>query len=474
MTTTKADASLSFKGGVVGALVPLIVLVAGLVYLSVFERAGTKPFWACAWVAMGVGLFLCRNRTAYCESLLKGMGNSTATAIIALWLLAGVFGKLMAAGGLIDGLQWLGTVVGAEGSAFTLLAFAIAMVFALGTGTSTGTVIGLSPVLYPAGVMLGADPTMLALAILSGAAFGDNLSPVSDTTIVSSYTQGAEIGDVIRSRLPLALSAAAISMVIFFLFGASGEQASSLAELSTGKGAGLVMLIPLLAVVAFAMKRRHIVEAMFIGNLVAMVCALAIGGISLGDIFSLPAVRGESTGLIENGVGSVTGAVLFALMVLALTQVILDAGIMERLLEVAKRRLVKNSASAEASIVGVTIAASTPLSANAPALLLVGPGLVRSLAKQFGISPARSANLMDCAVCTVFFLLPWHIVVAVWQEVIASTAIQNQVAQPSPFASFMTPYPWAMLLVLVISICLRARKSKATSGVASGAEVKHA
>lgn len=203
MTTSTTTPPLCFRGGTLGALAPLILLVVGLVYLSVFERAGTKPFWACAWVAMGVGLFLCRQRTAYCDSLLKGMGNSTATAIIALWLLAGVFGKLMAAGGLIDGLMWLGASIGAEGATFTLIAFAMAMVFALGTGTSTGTVIGLSPVLYPAGVMLGADPSMLAVAILSGAAFGDNLSPVSDTTIVSSYTQGAEIADVIRTRLPL-------------------------------------------------------------------------------------------------------------------------------------------------------------------------------------------------------------------------------------------------------------------------------
>ncbi|MED5294269.1 MAG: Na+/H+ antiporter NhaC family protein [Pseudomonadota bacterium] len=461
MTTSTTTPPLSFRGGTLGALLPLLVLVTGLIYLSVFERAGTKPFWACAWVAMGVGLFLCRQRTAYCDSLLKGMGNSTATAIIALWLLAGVFGKLMAAGGLIDGLMWLGASIGAEGATFTLIAFAMAMVFALGTGTSTGTVIGLSPVLYPAGVMLGADPSMLAVAILSGAAFGDNLSPVSDTTIVSSYTQGAEIADVIRTRLPLALSAAGISMVIFMLFGASGEASSATAEVPTGHASGLVMLIPLAAVVVFAMKRRHIVEAMFIGNLVAMACALGIGAIGLGDLFSLPQARGESTGLIENGIASVTGAVLFALMVLALTQVILDTGLMERLLDSAKKKLVKDRASAETSIVAVTIAASTPLSANAPALLLVGPGLVKSLAQQFGISPARAANLMDCAVCTVFFLLPWHIVVAVWQEVIAATAVQNGVAVPSAFASFFTPYPWAMLVVLALSIWLRKRRAGA-------------
>lgn len=43
---------------------------------------------------------------------------------------------------------------------------------------------------------------MLAVAVLAGAAFGDNLSPISDTTIASAYTQDATMGDVVRRRLP--------------------------------------------------------------------------------------------------------------------------------------------------------------------------------------------------------------------------------------------------------------------------------
>ncbi|WP_158773589.1 Na+/H+ antiporter NhaC family protein [Cobetia sp. L2A1] len=456
MTQTETK-ELQFRGGVMGALMPLLVLVSGLIYLSVMERAGTKPFWACAWVAMGVGLFLCRNRSAYCESLLRGMGNQTATAIIALWLLAGVFGKLMTAGGLIEGLQWVGASLGATGGGFVLLAFVICMVFSLGTGTSVGTVIGLGPVLYPAGVMLGADPTVLAVALLSGAAFGDNLSPVSDTTIVSSLTQGAQVADVIRTRLPLSLSAAGICVVIFLFFGGSDEALREVSRLSQGDISGLIMLLPLILVVALALKRRHIVEAMFFGNLAAMICGWLTGAITFGDIFSLPAERGVSTGLIENGIASVTGAVLFALMVLALTQVMLDAGLMRRLLDKANESLIKTRTGAETGIVAVTIAASIPLSANAPALLLVGPGLVRKLAEKFGIAPERSANLMDCAVCTVFFLLPWHIAVAVWQQVIAASAAETGVAAPSAMASFFTPYPWAMLVVLAISIYWRSR-----------------
>ncbi|NCB31726.1 MAG: sodium:proton antiporter, partial [Clostridia bacterium] len=214
---------LDLYGGVFGGLVPLIILVTGLIWLSVEERGGTKPFWACAWIALAVGLFFAKNKQEYCKSAMRGIGDKTGIVIITAWLFAGVFGKLMVAGGLVNGLLWLGMTTGAQGAMFTAIVFLAAMLFSLGTGTSTGTCIALTPVLYPAGYFLGADPAMLALAILSGAAFGDNLAPISDTTIVSAFTQGASMKNVVRSRFPLAISAAAIAMVIFLIFGGGGQ-----------------------------------------------------------------------------------------------------------------------------------------------------------------------------------------------------------------------------------------------------------
>ena len=184
------EKKLEMYGGLFGGLIPLIVLVGGLVWLSVAERGGTKPFWACAWIALCVGIFFAKNKEEYCKAAMRGIGDRTGIVIVTAWLLAGVFGKLMAAGGLVQGLLWMGMTTGAQGGVFVVLVFLAAMLFALGTGTSTGTCIALSPVLYPAGYFLGADPAMLGLAILSGAAFGDNLAPISDTTIVSAYTRG--------------------------------------------------------------------------------------------------------------------------------------------------------------------------------------------------------------------------------------------------------------------------------------------
>src|SRR5665648_108527 len=179
---------LDMYGGILGGLIPLIVLVSILIWLSVAERGGTQAFWAGGWLAIVAGLMVAKNKSEYCQSVLRGLGDKNGIVIITAWLFAGVFGKLMVAGGLVDGLLWFGTKAGATGSVFTLVAFIAACLFALGTGSSTGTVLSLVPVMYPAGVFLGSNPTMLGVAILAGAAFGDNLAPISDTTIVSAYT----------------------------------------------------------------------------------------------------------------------------------------------------------------------------------------------------------------------------------------------------------------------------------------------
>ncbi|WP_027188477.1 Na+/H+ antiporter NhaC family protein [Desulfovibrio cuneatus] len=446
------DNDLKMRGGFWGGLVPLVIMVGGLIWLSVAERGGTKSFWAAAWIAIAVGIFFAKNPKDYCESIMRGIGDKTGIVIVTAWLFAGVFGKLMTAGGLVNGLLWMGMTTGAQGAIFVLLVFLAAMLFSLGTGSSTGTCIALAPVLYPAGYFLGADPAMLALAILSGAAFGDNLAPVSDTTIVSAFTQGATMQDVVRSRFPLCMTAAAFTAVVFLLFGSSGE-VTKLPEIHANlNSSGLLMLLALVVVVVSSLAGRHIIESLIYGNITAAAVGIVSGNLKLTALFSIPAKRGDSTGLIEDGVNSVVGAIIFAILILAVTQVLVESGIMRRILALAESAIVKTVRQAESFIVLVTILISIPISANAPAELLVGPSLVRPVGVKFDLAPARRANLMDCAVCTIFFTLPWHIVVAAWYTAIIAASEVYQISAPSITVAFYNPYSWALLLVLFFSI----------------------
>lgn len=443
---------LEMYGGVWGGLVPLLILIVTLIWLSVEERGGTQAFWAGGWIAIAAGLFFAKNKADYCGAVMRGLGDKNGIVIITAWIFAGVFGKLMVAGGLIDGLLWFGLETGAQGAMFTVLAFVAAMLFSLGTGTSTGTVLALIPVLYPAGVYLGADPTMLAAGILSGAAFGDNLAPVSDTTIVSAYTQEATMKDVVRSRFPLAMSAAVISMVVLLVFGGGGTVSNLPALKAQINPAGLLMLVSFAIVVASALAGRHIVESLIYGNVSAIAFGMLNGKIKLAALLSIPAKRGQSTGLIESGISGVVGAIIFALLVLAVTQTLVESGVMDSILKWAEKTVSRTVTQAEGIIVGITILASIPIAANAPALLLVGPSLVKPLGKKFNLAPARRANLMDCAVCTIFFTLPWHIAVIVWYGTLTAAAQQWNLPLPSIGTAALNPYSWALLAVLIFSV----------------------
>jgi len=438
-------------GGIWGGLVPLMVLIAALTGLSIGGTAGVKALWGAGWLALLIGLFFAKNKSFYCTTLIKGLGDNNGIVIVTAWLFAGVFGKLMVAGGLVSGLLWFGLQTGASGSLFAFLSFITAVIFSMGTGTSTGTVLSLVPVLFPAGVFLGANPAVLALGVLSGAAFGDNLAPISDTTIVSAFTQEAKMRDVVRSRFPISITAALFSGAVIFLFGGGGK-IQSLPDIQTRiNPLGMFMLISFVVVIVSALAGRHLIESLIYGNVSAVLIGLCIGQIRLNQLLRAPGSRGESTGIIQDGINSVVGAIIFALLMLGIAQVLIESGVLAKILKKLEKSIVKNVKQAELFIVFSTVLASIPIASNAAAELLVGPSLVKSLGAKFNLAPARKANLMDCAVCSVFYTLPWHIAVVVWYGAIQSAADSFQLPRLPISVSFLNPYSWALLAVILIS-----------------------
>jgi Na+/H+ antiporter NhaC len=470
--------TLKMYGGIWGGLIPVLVLMGGLVWISLAPviadspwKPNAKAFWIAGWVAIVVGLFLARTKTEYCRSIIRGLGDKNGIVIVTAWIFAGVFGKLMAGGGLVEGLLWFGAETGAQGAIFTLMAFFMAMVFSSGTGTSVGTYLALVPFVYPAGVFLGADPITLAIALLGGAAFGDNLAPISDTTIVSAYTQGATMKDVVKSRFPLAASAALIAAVFLVIFGGGGE-INSQTQLQIKKDpAGLLMLISFALVIICAMSGRHILLSLIYGNVSAIILGTITGKMFINGemfksmcsweawknwtVFHIPTKivteADKSTGLIQDGIAGVEGAVIFALLVLALTQMMVDSGLMRSILKLAEKTILKSVRQAEFAIIFITIIASIPIASNAAAELLVGPSLVKPIGEKAKLAPARRANLMDCAVCTIFYMLPWHVAVIVWHGALLDACEIYSLDAPSIIYATLNPYAWALLGVLLFS-----------------------
>jgi Na+/H+ antiporter NhaC len=99
----------------------------------------------------------------------------------------------------------------------------LCMVIAFSTGTSWGTYAVVFPVAMPLAYSVSHDPTFLLLcfgAVTGGSVFGDQCSPISDTTILSSLATGADLMDHVYTQIPLALTAAGLGAILYTLLAA--------------------------------------------------------------------------------------------------------------------------------------------------------------------------------------------------------------------------------------------------------------
>lgn len=99
------------------------------------------------------------------------------------------------------------------------LVFVLGAVMSFATGTSYGTFSIMVPIALPIGAATGISPELLFGACIAGGVFGDNSSPISDTTIVASVASGTSVIDHARTQLPFALIAAALSVSGYLLIG---------------------------------------------------------------------------------------------------------------------------------------------------------------------------------------------------------------------------------------------------------------
>ena len=133
-------------------------------------------------------------------------------------------------------------------------------------------------VLYPAGVALGGSPAPLAGAIISGGAFGDNLAPISDTTICSATSQDVDVPGVVKSRLKYALVAGALTIVAIVIYGyVAGGHAEGPVSAYEYDPMTLTMLIPVVLTIIIAIKSGDIIIATTIGSVLGIATACIFG-----------------------------------------------------------------------------------------------------------------------------------------------------------------------------------------------------
>jgi len=455
-------APLGFHFGLVGAAAPILVFAAGAAWLGFSGAPDERGLWPVLLAALGVGLLLARSTSAYSAAALRGMSRPIVMLMVAAWLLAGVFSVMLREAGLVHALVWAGSELGVSGGGFVLMSFLIAVLFSTATGTSLGTILICAPLLYPAAGVLEASPVVLIGAILAGATFGDNVSPVSDTTIASATSQGAPMGGVVRSRLRYALPAAVVAALVLTLVGgaeAAVTQAPERGAMLEGNPAALPMLLAPLAAFVMLWRGRGLVESLFSGVAAAVVLALALGLVAPADLVYIDREAFRARGLILDGMEGAVGIVVFTILLMGIVGAAQEAGILDRLAQ-SSRSAAETARAAELRIFGVTSVAVLLTTHSVMAILAVGD-LVGESGRRAGIGRFRRANLLDMTVCTYPFLLPFFIPTILAASATASGESFGIARVSALEAGLANTYSWALLGVMLVAIWTGLGRSEA-------------
>ncbi|MFP7477486.1 Na+/H+ antiporter NhaC family protein [Terribacillus saccharophilus] len=420
------------------ALIPFIV------FLVLFIGSGiitgdfyNFPVIVAITIAAGVALSMNRREslTKKVDIFCKGAGNSNVMLMVIIFILAGAFSEVAKGMGAVESAVNLTTSIVPQNLLVVGL-FVIACFISLSMGTSVGSIVALAPI----GVGIS-DETSLSMALVMGAIvggsmFGDNLSFISDTTITSVRTQGAQMKDKFKVNFWIVLPAAIVTCIILG-FIAMGESAQV-----EHINYNWIKIFPYVLVIVFALIGMNVFLVLVLG----IVLAGAVGWID-GSYHFMSLMQ-----QIGDGMAGMYEIAFLAILIAGMVEIIKFNGGIDYILQLATRRI-KTKKGAEFSIAGLVSLTDVSTANNTISILITGP-LAKNIANQYGIEPRKSASILDLFSCSIQGLLPYGA-----QLLTAAT-----VAGISPIS--IIPYSFYPILVAIcgiIAILIGYPKKKNTS-----------
>lgn len=359
----------------------------------------------------------------------KGAGQKDLLLMVWIFVLAGAFAASAKAMGAVDAtvnltLQLLPTNFLLAGL------FISACVVSLCMGTSVGTIVAFMPIAASLADKTEMSLPLMAAAIVGGAFFGDNLSFISDTTIVATQSQGCKQSDKFRYNFFLVLPVAILVCIIYLLMGSGAEEVA----------AGNVMwwkIIPYAAVLVSAAMGMNVMLVLLMGNVLTGIVGIADGSYTFM----------EWTASLTAGIMGMSELILISMMAGGIFALITKQGVMERFMRLVSIKI-HTKRGAELSICLLVGVVNALTANNTVAILSVGD-IAKQIATRFGIDPRRSASLLDTTSCAVQGLLPYGA-----QLLMASSLAGISALSIIPYLY----YPMLIGLITLLSIIVLGRK----------------
>ena len=384
--------------------------------------------------------------------------------VIASYMVSGTVAALM-----VVGMDWL-----APGS-FLAVGFILAALMSLATGTSWGTVGTVGVVLMGIGEAMNVAPPLVAGAVISGATFGDKLSPVSDTTNLAAMSSGADLFSHIRSMLYTTVPTFVVVLVILLVLGTSGK-----VDLLPGRPSlirdalvdsfeinWLVGVLPILVMLLMSLRRFAPEVCMTASALVALFLAWFYQERSVVDLIGILWQNQPGTTGIESldsllgrgGMASMSWTLMLALLALALGGVLLRGQFLGVLLDGLTRRIRRR-----ASLIGATI--STGFLGNASlgeayvSIILTSQAFSTAFRRQ-KLPPALLSRSVEEGATMTTGLIPWTTAGAFYAATLGVATLDYA---PYAFLNYLNPLISIFMASVGIGLLGAARRADRESG----------
>ena len=403
----------------------ILYLVTSIIAGDFYKVPITVAFMASSIYA--VAIFRVRPLKERIETFSRGAGSSQMMLMIWIFLLAGAFANSAKIMGSIDATVNL-TLHLLPSQMLLAGLFLAACFISISIGTSVGTIVALTPIAVGVAQQTGTDVALITAVVVGGSFFGDNLSFISDTTIVATSTQGCKLSDKYRVNSFIVIPAAVVILIIYYFMGANVHAAHQTNEVEWMK------VIPYLIVLITAIFGMNVMAVLTLG----IVLTGCIGILSDSfDVFGWMKAMGD--GMI--GMGEL---IIVTMLAGGMLEMIKQQGGIEFIIE----RMVKhihNKRGAELCIGGLVGFVDICTANNTVAIITVG-GIAKQIGDRYGVDNKKAASILDTCSCFVQGLIPYGA-----QLLIAAGLATINPVSIIPYLF----YPFAIGIAALLSILLR-------------------
>lgn len=320
----------------------------------------------------------------------RGAGANNLMLMLWIYVLAGAFAASAKAMGAVDVTVNLALSL-LPASMILPGLFLAACFISLSIGTSVGTIVALVPIAAGLAHSVDANLALTVAIIVGGAYFGDNLSFISDTTVVATQTQGCQMSDKFRVNALIVIPAAVIILIIYGILGAGTKAPTHIDAVQYMK------VLPYIVVLVTAIAGMNVMAVLTLGSILCGIIGIIDGGY---DIFGWFSAMG-------NGVIGMGELIIIAMMAGGMLEIIRENGGIDFIISKITAH-VNSKRGAELSIAALVSMVNICTANNTVAILTVG-NISKKIGDKFGVDNRKAASILDTFSCTIQGLIPYGV-----------------------------------------------------------------